>query len=94
MAFAGLADNDQFFRMLTSLGVEVREAISFRDHQRYGQPQLRKIEDARRETGAELVLTTMKDRVKTSEGDFAALRVEMRLDPALFELLLARVGRR
>lgn len=94
VAFAGLADNDQFFRMLTSLGVELRRAISFRDHQRYGELELRKIEDARRATGAELVLTTMKDRVKAREGDFAALRVEMRLEPALFELLLARVARR
>jgi tetraacyldisaccharide 4'-kinase len=92
VAFAGLADNAQFFRMLESLGVELRESISFRDHQRYGEGELRRIEETRRAAGAELVLTTMKDRVKARARDFAALRVEMKLEPAFFALLLARVG--
>ncbi|HEU5161847.1 MAG TPA: tetraacyldisaccharide 4'-kinase [Thermoanaerobaculia bacterium] len=94
IAFAGLADNGQFFRMITALGVELREAVSFRDHQRYGDEELRRIEDARRANAAELVLTTTKDRVKTAARDYAALRVEMAIDPALFALLLARIGRR
>lgn len=95
VAFAGLADNVQFFRMLAELGVEVRESISFRDHQRYGAEQLGRIEEARQRSGADLVVTTAKDRVKTPTGGVWALRVEMTIEPAarFFELLVSRLPR-
>ncbi len=95
VAFAGLADNGQFFRMLATLGVDVRAALSFRDHQRYGAAELRAIEEARRSSGAELLLTTMKDRVKAELASLGALRVEMTIEPEaqFFQLLLSRLGR-
>jgi tetraacyldisaccharide 4'-kinase len=95
VAFAGLADNAQFFRMLGSLGVELRESISFRDHQEYGAAALRRIEETRRRSGAELLLTTEKDRVKVAIEGLSVLRVEMEIDrrAAFAELLLSRLAR-
>lgn len=95
VAFAGLADNAQFFAMLRSLGVDVRAALPFRDHQRYGDHELRRIREAQNATGAELLLTTMKDRVKADIGAAGAVRVELAIEPAerFFDLLLSRLAR-
>jgi tetraacyldisaccharide-1-P 4'-kinase len=95
VAFAGLADNAQFFAMVESLGVEVRAALPFRDHQRYGEAEIRAIREAQKRTGADLLLTTMKDRVKADLGAVAAVRVELAIEPAerFFQLLLSRIGR-
>ncbi|HEY0789359.1 MAG TPA: tetraacyldisaccharide 4'-kinase [Thermoanaerobaculia bacterium] len=95
VVFAGLADNAQFFSMVEELGVDVRAALPFRDHQRYGEAELRAIREAQRRTGADLLLTTMKDRVKAELGSVGAVRVELAIEPAasFFELLLSRLGR-
>jgi tetraacyldisaccharide 4'-kinase len=95
IAFSGLADNEQFFSMLKGLGVDLRATIPFRDHQRYGAAELRKVETARRQAGADLALTTMKDFVKSGGPGIAALRVEMAIEPAasFLELILSRLAR-
>lgn len=95
VAFAGLGDNEQFFRMLADLGVDLRATVAFRDHQRYGPRELEAIEDASQKTGADLLLTTEKDRVKASLPSVSALRVAMAIEPEapFFDLLLSLLMR-
>ncbi len=54
-AFAGLGDNDQFFKVLEDLGIRVVSRISFRDHYDY--------RDFTLEEG-KIYITTPKDMVK------------------------------
>ncbi|HVR42927.1 MAG TPA: tetraacyldisaccharide 4'-kinase [Thermoanaerobaculia bacterium] len=94
VAFAGLADNEQFFRMVESLGVDLRRRIPFRDHHVYTEHDLIRIEAIRRDVGADRIVTTAKDRVKLVPVDAAALLVEMEIEreEAFFDLLLEKLG--
>ncbi len=60
VAFAGLGDNEQFFRVLENLGLRVIERISFRDHHHY--------RDFKPRTDL-FYLTTVKDLVKLPPAD-------------------------
>jgi tetraacyldisaccharide 4'-kinase len=84
-AFAGLANNDQFFAMVRSLGIEIASTRSFGDHHSYSAADLSSLRSS-----GELLITTEKDLVKISDGaGIAALVVEMRIEPrAEFESLL------
>jgi len=55
IAFAGLGDNEQFFKTLERLGFKLKEKLSFPDHYHYRDFRLK--ED-------ELYITTPKDMVK------------------------------
>jgi KDO2-lipid IV(A) lauroyltransferase len=71
-AFAGLADNEQFFAALRAAGVEVAETKSFRDHHRYTEAEIA----AMKRNGLPLV-TTEKDKVKISDPDVIAVGAEL-----------------
>ena len=60
VAFAGLGDNEQFFRTLQRLGIKVEEKLSLPDHYHYKDFKLR--ED-------KLYITTLKDVVKLKPAD-------------------------
>ncbi|MGH9456795.1 MAG: tetraacyldisaccharide 4'-kinase [Thermoanaerobaculia bacterium] len=95
VAFAGLADNEQFFASLRDLGVEVRETLGFPDHHAYAAGDLERVAQARARTSACIALTTEKDLVKIPHEGFSAVRVTMEIEPraALFDLLAASVRR-
>ncbi len=83
LAFCGLARPQGFYDSLSALGARV-EALSFRDHHRYTQRDLRRIQ--RHAQSSELVVTTEKDLVKLrpewTEKNWYALRVGMQFsDP-------------
>ena len=82
LAIAGLAEPQQFFRMVRETGVDVRGEIDFGDHHRYTARELESIESERIRTGASRVVTTLKDAVKTRPlgGDYLVLDVEMRIE--------------
>ncbi|HUR79195.1 MAG TPA: tetraacyldisaccharide 4'-kinase [Thermoanaerobaculia bacterium] len=71
-AFAGLANNEQFFAALRAAGVEVAETKSFRDHHRYSEADVA----AMKRKGLPLV-TTEKDQVKISGADVIAVGAEL-----------------
>ena len=71
-AFAGLADNEQFFAALRAAGVEVAETKSFRDHHRYTDAEVA----AMKRNGLPLV-TTEKDKVKISDPEVIAVGAEL-----------------
>ncbi len=64
VAFAGLANNDQFFESLTAIGCRLVATFHFTDHQRYDARQLDPIGCAAMDTKADLLVTTFKDYVK------------------------------
>jgi len=89
-AFAGLADNDQFFAALRAAGVTLTGTRSFPDHHRYTAADLAEIRAA---TQGEPILTTEKDAVKLDAADIVAVPAEFEIDPAVLEAILARVAR-
>jgi len=65
-AFAGIARPDSFRHTLESLEAALAGFRAFPDHHRYGAEDVRQIEQALGETGAEILVTTEKDGVKLS----------------------------
>lgn len=84
-AFAGLADNAQFFASLRNAGVEVGGTRSYPDHHRYSAADL---ETIRREAGGLPIVTTRKDAVKLGSADFVIVDAEAELDEAVLERVL------
>jgi tetraacyldisaccharide 4'-kinase len=64
VAFAGLADNAQFFDSLERAGCNLVGQFSFADHHRYRRDELDRIAEAARTTGADVIATPFKDFVK------------------------------
>jgi tetraacyldisaccharide 4'-kinase len=64
LAFAGLADNGQFFDSLVQAGCLLKDKIAFGDHHHYERDDLVRIARAAEQAGAELLITTFKDLVK------------------------------
>ena len=92
-AFAGLADNEQFFRALRDGGLELAGTASFRDHHRYTTADLDRITSEAQRAGAAVVVTTEKDAVKFDRRDIIAIEAEFVLPPealARAEALLSR----
>lgn len=87
-AFAGLADNEQFFRAVGAIG-----AMSFEDHHRYTADDLLRIREAGRKAGADAIVTTEKDAVKIRDGDIIAVAARFVIDPAVLEAIEARLRR-
>jgi lauroyl/myristoyl acyltransferase/tetraacyldisaccharide-1-P 4'-kinase len=71
-AFAGLADNEQFFASLRAAGVDVAGTKGFRDHHRYTAEDLA----ALKRNGLPLV-TSEKDKVKISDPGVIAVGAEL-----------------
>lgn len=75
LAYAGIANPDRFFQMLTSLGAIVAESRAFADHHAFSDSEARELLDSARRTGADLV-TTEKDFIRLSGARGA--RAELR----------------
>lgn len=91
-AFAGLADNEQFFSALRANGLNVVATRGFRDHHRYAAADLASIKDAARAAGAEAIVTTEKDAVKIDDREMIAIAAEMIIEPAVLESIAAKVS--
>lgn len=85
-AFAGLADNEQFFRAVQAVGT-----MSFPDHHRYTAEDLQCIRQAA--AGADAIVTTEKDAVKIGDRDIIAVTARFVIDPAVLEAIEARIRR-
>ncbi len=85
-AFAGLADNRQFFE---SLALDVVGTRSFPDHHRYSATDIEEIKRAARDAGGEAIVTTEKDAVKIDDGEIVAIPAEMVIAPAALESIIA-----
>lgn len=79
-AFCALGNPEGFFSMLRRSGVGLTGSLSFGDHHRYTQDDIRAIES--RAAGSTVLLTTAKDAVKLSglRFEMPCLVVETRLE--------------
>lgn len=100
IAVAGIGHPQQFFDALTTAGWNVVRTFPFHDHHRYGEKDVSAIAAAARDAGAEVVVTTAKDRVRFESAGalpFTVLAVPMTLalDPArvLFDAVDAALAR-
>jgi tetraacyldisaccharide 4'-kinase len=84
-AFAGLADNRQFFSMLTDSGAQIAGTLEFPDHHPYSIADIEAIRRAARNSGTQLIVTTEKDAVKVRQPDIIALPIEFVFPPEAFE---------
>ena len=91
-AFAGLADNDQFFTTLRENGFTLAATRGFRDHHRYTAADITAIRRAALDAGAEAIVTTEKDKVKIDDRGIIAIAAEMIIEPGVIEAI-ARVCR-
>ncbi|MDP9191827.1 MAG: tetraacyldisaccharide 4'-kinase [Acidobacteriota bacterium] len=73
-AFAGLADNDQFFASLRDAGLDLAGTKGFRDHHRYTPAGVAEI---RRDADGATLVTTEKDAVKINDEDVVAIGAEL-----------------
>lgn len=101
LAFAGIADPDNFFAGLRARGLHLVRTISFPDHVSYTGERWSEIVEAVRSSGAEVLITTEKDGVKLGglTREYAArtllARLELTLDnPLQLNNLLTDVLRR
>jgi tetraacyldisaccharide 4'-kinase len=83
-AFCGIGNPEGFVNTLTGLGVEVVGTRLFNDHHHYTSADISDIRGQAREVGAEVVLTTQKDWMKTvlpasakKDIPFAYLEIEL-----------------
>jgi len=101
-AFCGLGNPQSFWRTLESLGLEVVFQWAFRDHHSYQPFELQRIAYQARAHGAEILVTTEKDRINCPSNlekviaplDLAWLEIEMRLEneAAFFACLQQALG--
>lgn len=86
-AFAGLADNEQFFDSLRREGLTVERSRGFPDHHEYSALDLAQIRHAAR--GTEAVVTTEKDGVKIQGQDIVAIPAEFTFDDDVLQRIAA-----
>jgi tetraacyldisaccharide 4'-kinase len=84
-AFAGLADNEQFFASLRAHGLSVIATRGFRDHHRYTAADIASLKKAAAASGAEDIVTTEKDAVKIDDAGIVAVGAEMAIAPDVLE---------
>jgi tetraacyldisaccharide 4'-kinase len=87
-AFAGLADNAQFFAALPKLA----GSMSFPDHHPYTAADLEAIRAAARNVGAGSIVTTEKDAVKCGDRGIIAVRATMEIDREILDAIAARLS--
>jgi tetraacyldisaccharide 4'-kinase len=101
LAFCGIARQHQFFGHLRELGVELVDAISFPDHHRYSDTDIKRLLRIKEKTGADAFITTEKDSINL--GDLksrlqplhiAQLRLAVHEPEQVLESLLGTLERR
>jgi tetraacyldisaccharide-1-P 4'-kinase/lauroyl/myristoyl acyltransferase len=84
-AFAGLADNEQFFASLRAAGLDLTGWKGFRDHHRYTPAELERL---RRDANGATLVTTEKDAVKIHDNDVVAIGAELVMPDDVLEKIL------
>jgi tetraacyldisaccharide 4'-kinase len=100
VAFCGLGNPDAFWKTLGGLGVEPLATFTFSDHHQYKCAELRRLARQALDLGAEVLLTTAKDKVNLPTDYAAAIAplklcfVEIGLEIEGREELLRLIGKR
>jgi len=96
-AFSGLARNDTFQKMLCGMGFELRGYAAFADHHDYSHEDILAIARQAGRKGAQVLVTTEKDRVKLAASWLGSMpllvvgiRMDLGADTEAFERFVAR----
>lgn len=92
---SGIARPERFEELVHRQGFQIRGRLRFRDHEEYGPTVLREIADAYKASGADLLLTTSKDRVKLFghlDAPLAELPIQAEPEEAFWSWLDGRLG--
>ncbi len=103
-AFCGIGNPENFWRTLESLGLEIVFRWSFDDHHSYQSFELQRIARQAQASGAEILVTTEKDRMNCPEQleraispfDLAWLEIDLAVEnePAFFNYFEQALQRR
>ncbi len=102
-AFCGLGNPENFWRTLESLGLEIVFRWAFDDHHSYKPIELQALAQQARECGAEILVTTEKDRINCPNHlekaiaplDLAWLEIDIEIEDetTFFALIERTLGR-
>ena len=81
-AFAGLADNEQFFASLAEAGLQLAGTKGFRDHHRYSKADL---DGIRRDAKGAPIVTSEKDAVKIEDPAIVAVGAEFVIEQEVLD---------
>jgi tetraacyldisaccharide 4'-kinase len=84
-AFCGIANPEDFRRILEQIRARVVDYHPFPDHHEYTSADLRAIEETARRVGAKYILTTEKDAVKLNPNSFSLPAYKVSLDMEILE---------
>lgn len=87
-AFAGLADNEQFFQSLRDEGLDLAGTRSFADHHRYTPHDVEEIRRAAAVARADAIVTTEKDAVKSGREGIHVIGAEFVIEDDVLQSLL------
>ncbi len=89
LAFCGIANPDGFIQTLKSIGTDIIEFIKFRDHHIYRQSDIVKIQEKASLKGADCIITTEKDIIKTTRyrvaDNFFALCIDFDINKGFYD---------
>ncbi len=95
LAFCGIASPLRFRSSLEQLGVEIAAFRSFRDHKKYTEEIIRKLERQAKLCGAKALLTTEKDLVKLSRSSLSlplySLSMKIEIDTAFDDYITSQL---
>lgn len=89
-AFAGLADDEQFFASLREAGLEVAGTKSFPDHHRYTAAD---VEALKRDAGGLPLVTSEKDKVKIADPAVRSVGAELLIPEDVLKEMLSVASR-
>jgi len=95
VAFSGLGDNRSFFNLLRDIGADIVHEISFPDHHRYTEKDLRKCSSGK---AIDCVITTEKDAVKIAHMNvpenlfYLSIEAVIEDEKKLMAFLLKKIG--
>lgn len=97
LAFAGIANNKSFFKILENESLRVVGSISFGDHHCYSERDFKKLKKILKNSDADLFVTTEKDFVKLSSEmkDMTAILkidIHIRNENLFFDYILSRIN--
>jgi tetraacyldisaccharide 4'-kinase len=75
LAFAGIANPAQFFKMLQQGGIDLRDSVGFQDHHMYSPADCQRLVRRSLSLGLDTLITTEKDAVKLDAAAFHPLKV-------------------
>ncbi len=90
LLFSGIGDPVSFSKTIHNLNIKILDSINFKDHKNYSKSDLERISNKYIETGADVIITTEKDLLKTVESALPiyAIPITMHIDEKSYVQLL------